>query len=403
MTAIPESVQAELVFVGTSRKDLQLAIGGKIRNPKNFDSGAERAAHTAGLVLWVSWAATSRPEAYKAGLVLAHEAEHGRRPGFEDPETGTWTSGVRLLVLAEGVAEGDSEWSDWMPMNNDTIPQIPREPGVYRIGVAQPVQGAEREPGRRERQGDRLPENVIGASSGEGDEGQATTYRLTLDEFIKQIPYWRDEYLKNNMCSFKVEAFIQRDWNNLCLDQPLCKEYQTWVYDRINQVRGKEDSDRLEDDIAVVYRWGGGRGPSLFRQIMNNNSPQQIQKRMEAAFAALGEGHPVQALEQLESLKHCGDSFGSKVLAMRSPKNAPIWDDIAKACLSEFKIGGKRVKSYEQFITFCEHIADELKRLGITQPRGVNGRWYLRDIEMAIFQFGWDNDKFKGRITGELR
>ena len=123
---------------------------------------------------------------------------------------------------------------------------------------------------------------------------------------------------------------------------------------------------------------------------------------MKAAFSALGEGRPVQALKQLESLKYCGDSFGSKVLAMRSPKSAPIWDDIAKACSREFRIGGKKVESYEQFITFCEHIADELKRLDVAQPRGTEGRWYLRDIEMAIFQFGWDNDKFGGRITGEL-
>ena len=34
--------------------------------------------------------------------------------------------------------------------------------------------------------------------------------------------------------------------------------------------------------------------------------------------------------------------------------------------------------------------------------REVEGRWYLRDIEMAIFQFGWDNDKFGGRIADEL-
>ncbi len=85
---------------------------------------------------------------------------------------------------------------------------------------------------------------------------------------------------------------------------------------------------------------------------------------------------------------------------MRSPWNAPIWDNIAQITLSEFKISGKQVRSYEQFIAFCEHVADKLQEWEIAPPRGE--RWYLRDIEMALFQFGWDNGKFNGRITGGL-
>ena len=228
--------------------------------------------------------------------------------------------------------------------------------------------------------------------------------RKPLEDFIQEVPKWRNKYLENNMCVFKVEAFIQRDWKNSCLNQPSCKENHGRVENLIEGLKGKDDSIKPEDDIEIVYRWGGGFGPMLFARIVNpqNNPIDKIRKQAKMAFSALDEGRPVEAMEQLRTLKGVNYPFGSKVLAMRSPRNAPIWDNIAQATLSEFKIGGKRVKSYEQFITFCQHIAQRLEERREANPRGTGGTWYLRDIEMAIFQFGWDNGKFNGRITGEL-
>ena len=113
------------------------------------------------------------------------------------------------------------------------------------------------------------------------------------------MPEWRDKFIQNR-CPFKVEAFIQRDWNSPCLKEPLCEENHPWVEYRIKELKGKEDFDRLEDDIEIVYRWGGGRGPNLFAQICKNNSPDRIREQTKAAFSALGEGYPVEALEQLK-------------------------------------------------------------------------------------------------------
>jgi hypothetical protein len=224
--------------------------------------------------------------------------------------------------------------------------------------------------------------------------------RKPSEDFIRKVPERRDKYLKNNMSTFRVEAFVQKDWGSQCLIDPLYEDRYHKVNALIKELTRKEGLERLEDAMEVVYRWGGGRGPNLFAQIKKNNPMDEIPKQVRVAFDALGGGRPAEALEELKRLKYCSDSFGSKVLAMRSPRIAPIWDEIAKACLKEFKVGGKWVRTYEQFIAFCEHVADELKRLNIPAPRGE--RWYLRDIEMAIFQFGWDNGKFNGRITGEL-
>lgn len=230
--------------------------------------------------------------------------------------------------------------------------------------------------------------------------------RIPVEDFIFEVPAWRDKFVENNRCVFKVEAFVQREWTSPYLNQPLCKENHSRVEELIEELKGKLDYEiGLERDMEIVYRWGGGLGPRLFSQIMNSEknspTPTKIQQQMKAAFDALGEGRPTEALEELKRLKYCSDAFGTKVLAMRSPWKSPIWDNVAQHCLRELTIGGKRVGSYEQFIRFCEHIADELSRLGQPAPRG-GGRWYLRDIEMAVFQFGWDHGKFNGRITGEL-
>ena len=224
--------------------------------------------------------------------------------------------------------------------------------------------------------------------------------RKPIEDFIREVPAWRDKYVEGNVCAFKVEAFVQRNWGSPCLESRLCRGSFRRVEDIIEKLKGKNNAIKPEDDMEIVYRWGGGRGPNLFAQIKKNNPLHEIQKQIKLVFGMLGEGRPAGALEELKRLKYCSDAFGSKVLAMRSPWNAPIWDNIAQHCLREFRISGKKVRSYEQFIRFCEHVADELKRLSIPAPRGE--RWYLRDIEMALFQFGWDNGKFNGRITGEL-
>lgn len=387
MATIQESVQEELVFIGTAEKHLQFAIGKRIRLPGKFYGGAEKAAIESGRSLEVSWATTPTPEAHKAALVLAYKGHHGRRPGFERHDTGEWVRGIKLLIRKYGEAYDELVWSAWMPMSDNTIPCIPEELGVYRVRAVTAPHTA----GPEQR-----PTDVVNMSD--------DLCRTPIEEFILEVPAWRDKYLKNTMSTFKVEAFIQRKWESSYLSNPLYEDRHPEVNSLIQDLNGKDDLDTLEKDLEVIYRWGGGLGPRLFSQIVDgkNNPLDRIRGQMKAAFSALGDGRPVRALEHLKSLKYCSDSFGTKVLAMRSPESAPIWDEIAKACLREFTIGGKKVRSYAQFITFCERIAERLEQEGVKNPRGMGGRWYLRDIEMAIFQFGWDNGKFDGRITGEL-
>ena len=407
---IAESVKEELAFIGAADGDngSKFAIGKRITNPDRYLSAAERAALDCGWRLEVSWAEARTPEPHRTGLVLAYEKEHGHKPGFERPDNGEWAPGPVKLVYKFGLASTDTnlDWSEWVAMDRDAIKRFPISLGVYRVRAVRP--GAQ----------SKSDSDTAATVPSEAQATGSAFTRVTIDEFVRQAPgfvcevvKWRNMYLENNMCVFKVEAFIQRK-DDPVLSKPMCEKQLPWVENRINELTGKMGADLTVDDIEIVYRWGGGRGPSLFAKIVNPkyNSITTVKKQTKVAQDALEKEDPVEALRQSQCLKHVGNAFGSKVLAMHSPWVAPIWDDIAQHCMSEFRIGGRKVKSYEQFIRVCEHIADGLQREGIDPPLGcdgkprarVDGRWWLRDIEMAIFQFGWRENLKPGRMTGSL-
>ena len=139
MATIAESVQEELVWIGTApTNSLRVAVRRRVDDPERYLCGAEKAAIACGYRLLVSWAATSQPEAHKARLVQAYEKQHKQRPGFKHPDTGEWTAGIRLLVRKMGMSDRDLTWSPWMPMDETFISTIPEEHGVYRVCAVPP-------------------------------------------------------------------------------------------------------------------------------------------------------------------------------------------------------------------------------------------------------------------------
>ena len=70
--------------------------------------------------------------------------------------------------------------------------------------------------------------------------------RTPVETFILGVPEWRDKYLEGNMSTFKVEAFIQREWDSRCLSDPLYRDRYRWVEGRIRELEGKEDTKYLE-------------------------------------------------------------------------------------------------------------------------------------------------------------
>ncbi len=81
-----------------------------------------------------------------------------------------------------------------------------------------------------------------------------TVNRKPSEDFIRKVPSWRAKYLENNMSTFRVEAFIQRNWGSPCLSDPEYKDRYQRVNALIKELTGKEGVERLEDAMEVVYR-----------------------------------------------------------------------------------------------------------------------------------------------------
>lgn len=96
---------------------------------------ASKAAVDAGSRLEISWATAQNDEeaaAYEAALIRRYDAEYGRLPGFTRSEDNRFFPGNKQKPADKGPA-GKLLWSSWAPMNESAMPDLPKQPGVYRI------------------------------------------------------------------------------------------------------------------------------------------------------------------------------------------------------------------------------------------------------------------------------
>ena len=194
--------------------------------------------------------------------------------------------------------------------------------------------------------------------------------RLSVDEFIKQVPTWHAKYLHDNPCVPKIEERIQQ------------KKHQAGYLDKA--------------DIKDIVLWGSKkRGPFLWSRIDRHNSDDEIRHHTAEAIKALPDSR--KALEQITRIFGLGVSFGSKVVAFLCPESAPVLDRVVRDCLSKADNWTGR---YDYFVALCKHIAKRQQEGSGPREGGV---WYLRDIEMALFQFAWrEKGKAQTYITGAL-
>ena len=126
---IPESVQHPLVYIGSSPVNLRNRLSDHLRKP-HLQSPAEKAAHADGVRLEVSWAKSEDADArlVKNALLQEYREERGELPNYEgvrgNKNVGPETNSPTL------------HWEHYVPLDESTLPNVPREPGVYRIRIA---------------------------------------------------------------------------------------------------------------------------------------------------------------------------------------------------------------------------------------------------------------------------
>ena len=201
---------------------------------------------------------------------------------------------------------------------------------------------------------------------------------LPIEEFIAQVPGWHRKYLEE--------------------DYRRGREGKRRTVRQIEQ-RIQESASRGSlnmDDIVEVVLWGGG---SRLLGRIRRNTPEHIERCTSRAVEALR--NPEEALGHVMRIGGLGESFGSKVLAFLSPETCPVLDRVVRGCLSKACNWDNESATYSDFIALCEYIAEHLPTEW--QGRDVGGIRYLRDIEMALFQYAWrEEDEPRRYITGTL-
>ena len=129
---ITQSVQDPLVYIGPAFTNLYVALAGHVRDPE-VQSRAEKAAHADGVRLEVSWAVTADARLARNALRQAYRDERDGLPGYR-AKSGEWVEGV--VTVEHKTDETTLHWEHYVPLDDSTLPDVPREPGVYRIRIA---------------------------------------------------------------------------------------------------------------------------------------------------------------------------------------------------------------------------------------------------------------------------
>lgn len=142
---------------------------------------------------------------------------------------------------------------------------------------------------------------------------------------------------------------------------------------------------QLGSFIRHVCIWGGY--PGIGGRIINQNSMSKISECFRSAMAKLESDIPniSGALQEVNFIRGLGTpSFASKHLRFLRPDICPILDSIISARLS-YPFNGY---GYQALSSDCAKIAVLLQFNQIANPRHRDdNKWYIADIEMAIFSY----------------
>ena len=161
---------------------------------------------------------------------------------------------------------------------------------------------------------------------------------------------------------------------------------------RLHEGRTRGCLDRY--DLKKVIEWGGNP-----HDVDRGNADDRIESVTRDVINVLDNHDKV--LKRIMGcnggIKGLGTAFGSKVLAFLSPETFPVLDVLVNRCLSETCNWTGR---YDDFVMLCRNIAAQQEE---ENEHRLDGAWLVRDIEMALFQFGWRRRGTPNKyITGRL-
>ncbi len=142
---------------------------------------------------------------------------------------------------------------------------------------------------------------------------------------------------------------------------------------------GNFQHDLSEEFVRSVCAWG--RDTRVSYRVLRDNQIIEISNVLQISYTSTTNGNIRKSLEDIQSLRNLGISFGTKHLKFLCPDAHVVLDRVI-----ENRLGFARNSAgYMAWRGVCLQILDIVRNNQIAYPgTGQNG-WRVADIEMAIF------------------
>jgi len=143
-------------------------------------------------------------------------------------------------------------------------------------------------------------------------------------------------------------------------------------------------------DLADIADWGGNQR-GVKQRMVRSNTDDEVRQATAESIQNLN--NPEGAIRAVLGIRQWGLTYGSKVLRFVDPENYVALDQKLRAGISKTLLPtiydgnfASMVHGYLRFLDICAEIQ---RQLSVPGPR-EGDKWFLADIEMALFQFVWD-------------
>ena len=196
----------------------------------------------------------------------------------------------------------------------------------------------------------------------EGRELRRKRMKLTPDQFAKQLPKWYRIWKEHNPGYFPIEK-------------------------RLTQKAHDVGYLEMDDLLAITNRKVLGNPYNIRGRIQRENTNDEVKEKSKEAIQHLN--NPASALQSMMGIKRLGRAYASKTLRCVCPRKYGALDSKLIKGISQSYLPSKNneVKRYVEFLNFCQQIRQE-----VLEPGPRKGEWFLADIEIALFQFVWDEN-----------
>ena len=138
-------------------------------------------------------------------------------------------------------------------------------------------------------------------------------------------------------------------------------------------------------DLVEIAKWGGNQY-GIASRVDKANTDEDVIEATSGAIERLDD--PRAALRAVLVIRQWGLAYGSKTLRAVCPQNYGALDSLLLGNIDRHYMPATEVTQlYAQFLRLCEEI-----RQGVAEPGPRQGKWFIADVEMGLFQFVWDGN-----------